>query len=91
MPLTNVSGRRVYYESHGSAADTPRVLVMGMAGSCKGWLALQVPELSLQHRTVIYENRCVGESEASGGPFTTADLADDLAGEGVLHLLAETH
>jgi hypothetical protein len=40
---------------------------------------------------VIYENRGVGESEDPGGPFTTADLADDLAGEGVLHLLAETH
>jgi len=80
MPLATVSGRKVYYESHGLAGGTPLVLVMGMAGSCKGWLALQVPELSPHHRTVIYENRGVGESEDPGGPFTTADLADDLAG-----------
>ena len=80
MPLATVSGRKVYYEVHGSAPGTPLVLVMGMAGSCKGWLALQVPDFAPQHRTLIYENRGVGESEDPGGAFTTADLADDLAG-----------
>jgi 3-oxoadipate enol-lactonase len=80
MPLATVSGRKVYYEIHGDAPGTPLVLVMGMAGSCKGWLALQVPDFAAHHRTLIYENRGVGESEDPGGPFTTADLADDLAG-----------
>ena len=80
MPLASVSGRKVYYEVHGEAPGTPLVLVMGMAGSCKGWLALQVPDLAPHHRTLIYENRGVGESEDPGGPFSTADLADDLAG-----------
>jgi pimeloyl-ACP methyl ester carboxylesterase len=80
MPLATVSGRKVYYEVHGTAPTTPLVLVMGMAGSCKGWLALQVPDFAPRHRTLIYENRGVGESEDPGGAFTTADLADDLAG-----------
>ena len=80
MPLASVSGRKVYYEVHGDAPGTPLVLVMGMAGSCKGWLALQVPDFAPTHRTLIYENRGVGESEDPGGPFSTADLADDLAG-----------
>jgi pimeloyl-ACP methyl ester carboxylesterase len=80
MPLATVSGRKVYYEVHGFASGTPLVLVMGMAGSCRGWLALQVPDFAPHHRTLIYENRGVGESEDPGGPFTTADLADDLAG-----------
>jgi pimeloyl-ACP methyl ester carboxylesterase len=80
MPLANVAGRNVYYESYGDAPGNPLVLVMGMAGSCKGWLALQVPEFSDRHRTLIFENRGVGKSEDPGGPFTTADLADDLAG-----------
>jgi pimeloyl-ACP methyl ester carboxylesterase len=80
VPLATVSGRKTYYEVHGTAPGTPLVLVMGMAGSCKGWLALQVPDLAPHHRTLIYENRGVGESEDPGGPFTTADLADDLAG-----------
>lgn len=80
MPLTDVAGRQVYYETHGDAEGEPLVLVMGMAGSCKGWLALQVPEFAPHHRTVIFENRGVGASQDPGGPFTTADLADDLAG-----------
>lgn len=41
---------------------------------------MQVPAFSERHRTIIYENRGVGSSEDPGGPFTTADLADDLAG-----------
>jgi pimeloyl-ACP methyl ester carboxylesterase len=80
MPLATVSGRKVYYELHGSGTGPPLVLVMGMAGSCKGWLALQVPDFARHHPTLIFENRGVGESEDPGGPFTTADLADDLAG-----------
>jgi pimeloyl-ACP methyl ester carboxylesterase len=50
-----------------------------MGGSCRGWLPLQVPELSERHRTVIYDHRGVGESADPGGPFTIADLADDAA------------
>jgi len=80
MAIAEVAGRKVYYESHGDAGGTPLVLVMGLAGSCKGWLALQVPELSPHHRTLIFDNRGVGESQDPGGPFTTAELADDLAG-----------
>jgi 3-oxoadipate enol-lactonase len=79
MPLASAGGRKVYYESHGEGPGPPLVLVMGMAGSCRGWHALQVPELSERHRVVIYDHRGVGESEDPGGPFTTADLADDLA------------
>lgn len=80
VPHANVAGRKVYYEVHGSTPGTPLVLVMGMAGSCKGWLALQVPDFAPRHKTLIYDNRGVGESEDPGGPFTTADLADELAG-----------
>jgi pimeloyl-ACP methyl ester carboxylesterase len=86
VPLTTVRGRKVYYELHGSAQGTPLVLVMGMAGSCKGWLALQVPDFSARHHTLIFENRGVGGSEDPGGPFSTADLADDV--EGLLDALA---
>jgi pimeloyl-ACP methyl ester carboxylesterase len=80
MPLAGVGGRKVYYEIHGEGSATPLVLLSGMAGSCRGWLALQVPELSKDRRTVIFEHRGVGESEDPGGSFTTADLADDTIG-----------
>lgn len=79
MPLLEALGRKFYYELHGDAAGTPLVLVMGMAGSCRGWHALQVPELAPHHRLILYDHRGVGESEDPGGAFSTADLADDLA------------
>lgn len=80
MPQARVAGRRVYYEVHGSGPDPPLLLVMGMGGSCRGWNALQVPEFSKHRRTIVYDHRGVSESEDPGGPFTTADLADDAAG-----------
>jgi pimeloyl-ACP methyl ester carboxylesterase len=82
MPLATVAGRKVYYEVHGEASPVspPLVLVAGMAGSCRGWLGLQVPDFSRQRRTILFENRGVGQSEDPGGPFTTADLADDTVG-----------
>ena len=76
MPLASVAGRNVYYESYGEAKGNPLVLVMGMAGSCKGWLALQVPEFSDRHRTLIFafgigagvsEHLVRGVARASGG------------------------
>lgn len=80
MPLAQVAGRKLYHEVHGEAEGTPLVLVTGMAGSCRGWLALQVPEFAPRHRTLIFDHRGVGESEDAPGSFSTADLADDLAG-----------
>ena len=78
MPLVEVKGRQVYYELHGVARGVPLALVMGMGGSCRGWLALQVPELARRHRTLIFDHRGAGGSSDPGGPFDTAQMADDL-------------
>lgn len=80
MPLVAVQGRKVYFEAHGKHHGVPLVLIMGAGGSCRGWLPLQVPDFSREKRTVLYDHRGVGESDDPGGVFTTADLADDLAG-----------
>ncbi len=80
MPHVEVQGRKVYFESHGEHPGVPLVLVMGTGGSCRGWLPLQVPEFSQERRTVIFDHRGVGGSDDPGGAFTTADLADDVAG-----------
>ncbi len=79
MPHATVAGRKVHYQLHGDASGPPLVLVMGLGGSCRGWLPLQVPDFSKERRVLIYDARGVGESDDPGGPFTTADLADDLA------------
>jgi pimeloyl-ACP methyl ester carboxylesterase len=75
-----VGSRKVYYEFHGDHPGTPLVLVNGMGGSCRGWLPLQVPDFSQRHRTLIFDHRGVGGSEATDGPFSIVDLADDLIG-----------
>jgi pimeloyl-ACP methyl ester carboxylesterase len=80
MPCTSVRGRKVYYELHGDHPGTPLVLVTGIGGSCRGWLPLQVPEFSIKRRTLIFDHRGIGGSEDPGGPFTTADLAEDTVG-----------
>jgi pimeloyl-ACP methyl ester carboxylesterase len=79
MPQAVVAGRKVYYEVHGDAPGIPLLLVMGLGGSCRGWLPLQVPEFSKTRRTVIFDNRGVAGSEDPGGPFTTRDMAEDTA------------
>ncbi len=78
MPLYDVGGYKLYAEVHGDG-DPPLLLIMGLGGSCKGWLPLQVPEFSKTRKTVIFDNRGVGESEDPGGPFSTPELADDAA------------
>jgi pimeloyl-ACP methyl ester carboxylesterase len=83
MPLAEVSGRKLYYEIHGdleARGATPLVLVMGMAGSCAGWLPLQVPEFSRTRPVLIFDHRGVGESSDDGAPFSIADLARDTVG-----------
>jgi pimeloyl-ACP methyl ester carboxylesterase len=76
VPHAVVQGRKLYYELHGQHSGPPLVLAMGIGGSCRGWLPLQVPELSRQRTTLIFDYPGVGGSEAHGGPLTTADLAD---------------
>jgi len=77
MPQLRAGSRQVYYESHGQGSGLPLLLVMGMGGSCRGWLPLQVPDLSRSRRTLIYDHRGVGGSDDPGGPFSTAQFADD--------------
>jgi len=77
MAEISVRGRKVFYEIHGEHGGDPLLLVMGMGGSCRGWLPLQIPEFSQERRSVIFDHRGVGESEDPGGDFSTTTLADD--------------
>ena len=81
MPHAVVSARKLYYELHGEGrAGVPLVLAMGIGGSCRGWLPIQVPEFARHRRTLIFDYPGVGNSEGEDGAFTTADLADTVAG-----------
>ena len=80
MPYATVHDRKLYYEQHGDHAGTPLVLAMGIGGSCRGWLPVQVPEFSRHRRTLIFDYPGVGQSEGDDAPFSTGDLADVVAG-----------
>lgn len=86
MPQATVDDRSLYYELHGKPREgvRPLLLMMGMGGSCRGWLDLQVPAFEPTRPVLIYEHRGVGSGERASadvpGDFTTADLADDAAG-----------
>jgi pimeloyl-ACP methyl ester carboxylesterase len=79
MPTFDGRGFPIYYELHGADhGRIPLVLIMGMGGSCVGWLPLQVPEFAKSRPTLIYDHRGVGKSGDPELDFTTADLAADL-------------
>jgi pimeloyl-ACP methyl ester carboxylesterase len=49
---------------------------MGLAANTLAW-ALQVNAFAEQHRTVIFDNRDVGQSSMADGPYEVADFAAD--------------
>jgi len=79
VPQLRAQGQGLYYEIHGQHAGPPLLLCVGLGGSCRGWLPLQVPEFSTQRRTLIFDYPGVGESSGGDAAFGTAELADTVA------------
>ena len=75
MPtIETSSGTTIYYEEHGEGE--PLLCVMGLSADTLAW-ALQVPTFSQRHRTVIFDNRDVGQSSPGGAEYEVADMARD--------------
>jgi 3-oxoadipate enol-lactonase len=77
MPTLNVNGVDLAYELHGEGDET-LVLVNGLADAKESW-ELQLPAFAERYRVLAYDNRGVGASSTPPGPYTTAELAEDLA------------
>lgn len=78
MPSFRSRGFGIHYEVHGEGPRLPLLLVMGMGGTCQGWLSVTVPDVIKTGRAcVIFDNRGAGQSEDPGGPFTTGEMAED--------------
>ncbi len=84
-----VNGHRLWFDLQGDLG-TPVVLVMGFGISGRAW-APQVAALREHHRTLIFDNRGVGESEPSRGSYGFADLADDVVALLDHHGFARAH
>ena len=73
----HANGQELYFEIHGKGP--PLVLVMGIGYDATLWTLAQVPGLSQMFQVVIFDNRDVGRSSIATGPYTIADMADDVA------------
>ena len=71
------NGQKLYFEVHGEGP--PLVLVMGIGYDATLWTLAQVPALSRTFKVVIFDNRDCGRSSRAVGPYSTADMADDVA------------
>ena len=63
MPSFRTRGFAIHYEVHGDGAGLPLVLVMGMGGTCQGWLSVTVPDLVKSGRIAMKR-----ESELTPAP-----------------------
>jgi 3-oxoadipate enol-lactonase len=72
------NGQQLYFEIDGEGA--PLVLVMGIGYDATLWSLAQVPALSRHFRVITFDNRDAGRSSKASGPYTIADMADDVAG-----------
>jgi len=77
MPEARIRGVRLYYETRGTGE--PLVLVPGFGNGLWIWFR-QAEELARRFRVVTFDPRGVARSEGRDEPFSTLDLADDLAG-----------
>jgi 3-oxoadipate enol-lactonase len=74
VPHVDANGQRLYYESHGEGE--PLLCVMGLSADTLAW-ALQVPAWSAKYRTIVFDNRDVGQSSYADGSYEIADMAGD--------------
>lgn len=70
---------RIAWEERGSGF--PLVLVQGLGYARWGWEPV-ADRLAEHYRVVLLDNRGIGESEAPPGPYTAAEMAED-----VVHVL----
>ena len=77
MPEISVGGRRFYYEDQGSGE--PLVFLSGLGGDHRAF-SVTTRHFSGDFRALAPDARDTGRSDRAEGPYSTADLADDVAG-----------
>lgn len=78
--FVDVGGRRLAYEEVAPPDPEGTVLLLcGIGAKRQGWYK-QLPVLGRRFRTLALDYRDVGDSDPAAGPYTIAELADDVAG-----------
>lgn len=79
MPLIATKNAQLFYDLTGPEGAPVVVFSNSLGTTLEMWDA-QVRALSSRYRCLRYDTRGHGRSPVAGGPFSVADLADDLAG-----------
>lgn len=78
MPSISANGRSLYYEEAGADGE-PLVFLSGLGGDHRAFSIAQ-RHFSRRYRTLALDARDAGRSDRANAPYTTADMADDVAG-----------
>lgn len=76
MPYAISEGARIYWHELGEG--DPLLLIMGLGWASDMWHRT-TPELSQRYRTILFDNRGIGRSDFSPGPYSISIMADDAA------------
>jgi pimeloyl-ACP methyl ester carboxylesterase len=75
MPIVNLNGTELYYETVGDGA--PLLMIHGLGSSADDW-AFQRDEFARQHALILPDLRGSGRSAKPAGPYSIRQFADDL-------------
>jgi 3-oxoadipate enol-lactonase len=76
VPFAEANGQRLYYEVQGDNDAEPLLCVHGLSADTLGWIP-QMKAWSQHHKTVIFDNRDVGQSSRATGDYEVSDMAAD--------------
>lgn len=76
MPTVFANGRNLFFEEAGEGL--PLVFLSGLGGDHRAF-AVSVRHFAARYRTLALDNRDVGQSDRAELPYSTGDLADDVA------------
>jgi 3-oxoadipate enol-lactonase len=77
MPSIFINAHSFYYEEMGHSGE-PLVFLSGLGGDHRAF-SLAQRHFSDRYRTLAFDARDVGQSDRARDPYTTADMADDVA------------
>jgi pimeloyl-ACP methyl ester carboxylesterase len=77
MPRVFANGRHLFYDE--AEEGEPVAFLSGLGGDHRAF-AVAMRAIGKQYRALALDHRDVGRSDRAEGPYTTADMADDVAG-----------
>jgi 3-oxoadipate enol-lactonase len=75
MPHAELNGIQIHYDVHGEG--DPLICVHGLGCDRRAWL-MQIEPFAALYKTVLFDNRDVGQSSLAQASYSTADMAQDV-------------